>query len=101
MDTVRSAAGAVNTLSLGGGIGYEDLSLSRNGADLALNVGGTDHIVFKDWYAGNANVVNLQIILDATGAYDAGSPGKQTARPVLFLARRRPDRPERGRRLPS
>ena len=73
-DTVRSAAGAANTLSLGGGIGYENLSLSRNGPDLTLNVGGTDHVVFKDWYSdGHDSLLNLQIILDATQAYDAAA----------------------------
>lgn len=72
-DIVRSAAAAANTLSLGGGIGYEDLSLSRNSNDLVLNAGGADHIVFKDWFAGKDNLLNLQIILDATQAYDAAS----------------------------
>lgn len=72
-DAVYSAAGAVNTLSLGGGIGYDDLSLSRAGNDLVLNAGADDHVVLKDWYAGKDDVASLQVILDATPAYDPNS----------------------------
>lgn len=72
-DTVYSSAGASNTLSFGGGIDYDDLSLSKNGNDLVVHVGGGDQVVLKDWYAGNDNTLNLQIILDATNAFDANS----------------------------
>jgi trimeric autotransporter adhesin len=72
-DIVQSATGATNTLSMGDGIGYDDLSLSKNGNDLIVNAGANDHVVFKDWYGGKDNVVNLQVILDATAAFDAGS----------------------------
>ena len=73
VDTVSSAAGAQNTLSFGGGITYDDLSLSKNGNDLIVNVGQNDKVVLKDWYAGYNNVLNLQIILDATSQFDANS----------------------------
>ncbi|MGA8006290.1 MAG: calcium-binding protein [Burkholderiales bacterium] len=73
VDTVYSAAGAQNTLSFGGGITYDDLSLSKTGNDLVVNVGQNDKMVLKDWYAGNNNVLNLQIILDATSQFDANS----------------------------
>jgi trimeric autotransporter adhesin len=72
-DLVSSAFDAGNTLSFGGGIGYDNLSLSKNGADLIVNAGGDDNVVLKDWYAGKDNVVNLQVILDAMDAYDAAS----------------------------
>ncbi len=72
-DTVSSDAGASNTLSVGGGIGYNDLSLSKNGNDLVVNAGGDDHVVLKDWYAGKDDVQKLQVILDATPAYDPNS----------------------------
>ena len=72
-DTVYSDAGASNTLSVGGGIGYNDLSLSKNGNDLVLNAGGDDRVVLKDWYAGKDDVQKLQVILDATPAYDPNS----------------------------
>jgi len=70
---VFSAAGATNTLSLGGGIGYNDLSLSKNGNDLVLNTNSDEGMVLKDWYAGKDTVQDLQLMLDATEAFDAES----------------------------
>jgi hypothetical protein len=58
---------------LGGGIGYDDLSLSKDGSDLVLHAGGDDNLIFKDWYSGKDNVINLQVILDAMDAFDASS----------------------------
>ena len=73
IDTIYSAAGASNTLSFGGGIGYDDLSLSKDGNDLIVSSGGGDAMVLKDWYAGQNNVLNLQIVHDASDEFDAGS----------------------------
>lgn len=73
VDTVYADAGAENTLSLGGGLGYADLSLSRDNDDLVLNTGADDKIILKDWYAGNSSLLNLQVILDATDAFDANA----------------------------
>jgi Ca2+-binding RTX toxin-like protein len=73
IDTVYAAAGATDTLSFGGGIGYDDLSLSKDGNDLVVSAGQDDRVVLKDWYAGANNVLNLQIVLDATQEYDANS----------------------------
>lgn len=73
IDTVYSESGSGNTLSLGGGLSYSDLSLSRNDNDLILGTGGDDKVIFKDWYAGRSNVLNLQVILDATEAFDENS----------------------------
>ncbi len=73
IDTVASDAGAANTVSLGGGTDYSNLSLAKNGNDLVLNTGTDDGVVLKDWYDGHANVVNLQMIIDATQAFDASS----------------------------
>ncbi len=73
IDTIYADAGAENTLSLGGGLQYSDLSLSRNDNDLVLNAGTDDKIVFKDWYYGHGNLLNLQLILDATEAFDQSS----------------------------
>jgi Ca2+-binding RTX toxin-like protein len=71
MDTVYSGAGASNTLSLGGGLSYDDLSLSRDGNDLLVNTGGDNRIALKDWYAGKDNVGKLQLTLGDD--YDSGS----------------------------
>ncbi len=73
VDTVYSQAGAGNVLSLGGGLDYSDLSLSRNDNDLVLGTGGDGGIILKDWYAGRNNVLDLQVILDASEAFDADS----------------------------
>src|SRR5690348_11479977 len=71
--TVYSDAAATNTLSLGGGIRYSDLALSKDGNDLHLHAAGTDEIVLKDWYAGKDTVTQLQVILDAGADYDPNS----------------------------
>ena len=72
-DMVIADGMADNTLSLGGGIRYADLSFSRAGRNLVVNTGGEDRIVLQDWYAGKHSVLNLQIVLDATSEFDAGS----------------------------
>jgi trimeric autotransporter adhesin len=72
-DNVFSDAMASNTLSFGGGLSYNHLSLSKNGDDLVVNTGAGEGVVLKDWYAGKDTVENLQLMLDATGDYDANS----------------------------
>ncbi len=66
-DTLITSAGALNTLSLGGGITLNDLSLQHVGKDLVIGLGRSDSMTLRDWYAGNANrnLVNLQIIQEA------------------------------------
>jgi Ca2+-binding RTX toxin-like protein len=62
------------TLSLGGGISYQDISLSRSGADLILNVGNGDQITFSKWYDGKKYqaVSKLQVVAEAMPGFDAG-----------------------------
>ena len=78
-DTVFTDRVADNTLSLGGGIGMNDLSLSRNGRDLILNTGSGDDITIKNWYDGartnnqHASFANLQVIEDAAADFNANS----------------------------
>jgi len=72
-DTVWSDAGASNTLSLGGGLRYQDLSLSKDGDDLVLNAGGGDSVRLKEWYNGKDTIDALQLVLDATNEFDANS----------------------------
>jgi Ca2+-binding RTX toxin-like protein len=84
-DIVNASAGADNTLSLGGGIAYGDLSLARTGADLVLNLGGGgEKITFKDWYAlpGNKSLQNLQVIAEAMQAFNPASPDKRLNRKI-------------------
>jgi Ca2+-binding RTX toxin-like protein len=72
-DTIIGGGDGGNTLSFGGGIRYSDLSFSRAGNDLVVSAGENQGIVLNDWYAGSQSVLNLQIILDATDEFDAGS----------------------------
>jgi VCBS repeat-containing protein len=73
-DTVLASTGEDNTLSLGGGINYNNLAMKKSGADLILDTGNGDQITLQDWYSGTANhsIANLQLVLDA-GSYDASS----------------------------
>ena len=74
-DVVSGAAGAQNTLSLGGGIDYDDLSLSKSGDDLVLHTGANESVSLKDWYLGSTNqtMLRIQMILDATADFDLNS----------------------------
>jgi Ca2+-binding RTX toxin-like protein len=73
-DTIVNAA-ADTTISLGGGIGYSDIALSRSGSDLELNAGSTDKVTLKDWFAtgGPQGVTKLQVISEAMPSFDASS----------------------------
>jgi len=62
-----------NTLSLGGGIEYSDLTFSKWDDDLVVRTGEEEGMVFKDWYAGSRSVLNLQLVLDATEKFETGS----------------------------
>ena len=73
-DTVKASVGADNTLSLGGGIKYTDLTLSKTGSDLIVGTGTGDSIKFSGWYsttANNKSVANLQMIAEAMADFDA------------------------------
>jgi Ca2+-binding RTX toxin-like protein len=72
-DVVRGV-GAV-TLSLGGGIGYQDLALRKSGADLILDTGDGERVTFKDWYADPQHQVvkTLQVVAEAMQGYQSGA----------------------------
>ncbi len=73
-DIVNANTGADNTLSLGGGLRYSDLALTKLGSDLIVETAG-EQITLKGWYlsAANKNVVNLQMVVDASADFNAGS----------------------------
>jgi Ca2+-binding RTX toxin-like protein len=76
MDVVNGGVGTDNTLSLGGGIQYADLALSKSGNDLILEVGNADQITLSSWYDTTVNrksVLNLQVITDVMAGYDPAS----------------------------
>jgi Ca2+-binding RTX toxin-like protein len=73
-DIVVASTGADNTISLGGGINYQNLAMSKSGSSLILTVGNGEQITLQNWFTGTTNhsIANLQIVLDA-GAYNASS----------------------------
>lgn len=75
-DILNGGTGADNIISLGGGISYSDLALSKVGNDLILEVGNNEQLTLKNWYATTANyknVIDLQIVADAMASFDAAS----------------------------
>ncbi|MBX9901173.1 MAG: hypothetical protein K2Y28_10380, partial [Burkholderiaceae bacterium] len=64
-----------NTLSLGKGIKYADLSFKKTGNDLILVTGTNEQVTVKDWYLNTTNhsIANLQIVIEGTTDYIAGS----------------------------
>jgi Ca2+-binding RTX toxin-like protein len=69
VDTVSASKEADNTLSLGGGITYGQLALSKSGQDLVLDAGAGDLITFRNWYRGNRSIATLQVVLDGSVDY--------------------------------
>ncbi|MDO9046622.1 MAG: calcium-binding protein, partial [Methylobacter sp.] len=75
-DILNGGVGTDNTLSLGGGIQYSDLALSKSGNDLILEVGNADQVTLSGWYDTTANhksVLNLQVIADTMAGFDRAS----------------------------
>ena len=75
-DSVSASAGQDNTLSLGGGIKYSDIRLSKAGDDLNVELGGSgDRLILEHWYQGsnNKSFVTLQVIAEAMTEFDAAS----------------------------
>lgn len=74
-DTIHGGIGTDNTLSLGGGIRYADLSFAKLSNDLVLNVGNGETLTFKNWYvtsANNQSTATLQVIVEAASDYAPG-----------------------------
>lgn len=65
-----------DTISLGGGISYADLTLQRDGNNLILNVGNGESITFNSWFVDwwdKKAISKLQIVTEAMSGYDANS----------------------------
>ncbi|MDD2701820.1 MAG: calcium-binding protein [Sideroxydans sp.] len=76
MDVVNGGVGSDNTLTLGGGISYSDLALSKVNNDLIVEVGAGEQITLTDWYNTADNyksVIDLQVMADAMASFDAAS----------------------------
>lgn len=75
-DTVNGGVGTDNVLSLGGGISYADLALSKVNNDLIVEVGSGEQITLSNWYDTSANyksVLDLQVMADAMAGFSAAS----------------------------
>ncbi|MDO8629984.1 MAG: putative Ig domain-containing protein, partial [Phycisphaerales bacterium] len=76
-DTINASAGADNTLSIGGGIRYADMTFTRKSNNLVLNLrGSSEKITLANWYASspaNKSVLNLQVIAQAMSDFNASS----------------------------
>jgi Ca2+-binding RTX toxin-like protein len=77
-DTAAVSTVKDNSVSLGGGIAYADLFFEKSGNNLVMKTAGaasTEGITFTNWYAASANrsVLNMQMIVEASADFDAGS----------------------------
>lgn len=77
-DTLYAGDGPKLTLSLGLLTSYDQLSLTKSGNDLVLNVGASDKITLADWYANNSEVntksiANLQVVAEALTGFSTQS----------------------------
>lgn len=87
-DTFLTSSNQSDTLSLGGGIRYADLKLTRSGTDLVLGLGSGESISFKDWYLDNTrrNVSRLQVVTAAAGGdYNAASGDRTLNQKVVVF----------------
>ncbi|WP_190274105.1 beta strand repeat-containing protein [Gallionella capsiferriformans] len=76
MDVVNGGVGTDNVVSLGCGINYADLALSKVSNNLILEVGNGEQITFANWYdttANNKSVLDLQVMADAMAGFNATS----------------------------
>jgi hypothetical protein len=60
-------------LALGGGITYANLKFSKSGNDLVLAANASDGVTLKNWYAGSKSFGTLQVVIEASADYNAGS----------------------------
>jgi Ca2+-binding RTX toxin-like protein len=72
-DRIAAGPGA-RTLSLGGGIAYEDLALERTANHLLVHLGSGETIELTDWYASAANqgFATMQVIAEAMAGFEPG-----------------------------
>ena len=87
-DTLIAQNQKQDTLSLGAGIRYSDIRLSKSGSDLVVNLGQSDSMTLKDWYLGTNNarksVTKLQVVTGAAGGdYNASSNNRLLNKQVV------------------
>jgi Ca2+-binding RTX toxin-like protein len=73
---VLKPTGTRMTLSVGGGVAYEDLALRKVGNDLVLETGSEEGVTLDEWYdpaVAKPQYLTLQTITQAMAAFDAAS----------------------------
>ncbi len=75
MDTIVNSLYGNDTVSIGKGIDFADLTLSKAGNNLLFGMGQGDSITLKNWYLGQLyhGVGRLQVITSAAGGDDEAS----------------------------
>jgi len=76
MDVVNGGIGTDNTITLGKGISYADIALSKVNNNLIIEVGSGEQLTLANWYGTVANfksALNLQVMADAMAGFDAAS----------------------------
>ena len=73
-DRIYAMAGAVNALSLGGGIAYEDVTLAKSGNHLVIELGRGDRVQLDGWYKDpNLQTVReIQFVAEAMAGFARG-----------------------------
>jgi hypothetical protein len=83
-DTVVGSGRDHDTVSLGGGIRYADLSLRKVGNDLVFDVDQGESITFEDWYtSGERRSVDILQVVTIGGDYSATSTDRTKNRKVV------------------
>ncbi len=76
-DILAGSGNGKDTVSLGGGIRYAELSLAKTGNDLVLGLSQGDSMTLKNWYASSpARTVEKLQVITVGGDYDAASTDK-------------------------
>jgi VCBS repeat-containing protein len=72
-DTVASSVGVDNTLSIGGGIRYQDIALRKSGSSLVVETGAGESVTLQGWYNAPSfrHIARLQVIAEAMSDFDA------------------------------
>jgi VCBS repeat-containing protein len=68
--TDRITGGRQDAVLVLGGMAYEDLLFRKDGADLVLDLGGHDRLVFDDWYRGRKSVATLELVDSPSAGHD-------------------------------
>ena len=92
-DVITSAsgwgAGASHVVSFGGGITLNDIALKQDGNDLLILTGHLEGLRLADYFDAQGApatwLTQIQIVSQATSAYESGAPSPDQSSPVLLL----------------